>query len=65
MATYLHRININLTSDCLQVNSSVNLGSNYKGARWSAAGMFTAGYSVTTIQQLLKEKDITVMKRSL
>ena len=27
--------------------------------------MFTAGYSVTTIQQLLKEEDVIVMKRSL
>ena len=35
------------------------------GARQSAVSMFTAGYSVTTIQQLLKEEDIIVMKRSL
>ena len=35
------------------------------GARRSAGGMFTAGYSVTTIQQLLKGKDGIVMKRSL
>ena len=27
--------------------------------------MFTAGHSMTTIQQLLKEKDGIVMKRSL
>ena len=35
------------------------------GARQSAVGMFTAGYSVTTIQQLLKGKNSIVMKRSL
>ena len=35
------------------------------GARRSAVGMFTAGYSVTTTQQLLKGKDGIVMKRSL
>ena len=34
------------------------------GARQSAVGMFTAGYFVTTIQQLLKGKDSIVMKRS-
>ena len=47
---------------------SVNPGNDYKGdlgARRSAVGMFTAGYSVTTIQQLLKGKDSIVMKRSL
>ena len=32
------------------------------GTRQSAVGMFTAGYSVTTTLQLLKE-DVTVMKR--
>ena len=32
------------------------------GARESAVGMFTAGYSMTTIQQLLKEELIIVMK---
>ena len=35
------------------------------GATQSAVGMFTAGYSVTTIQQLLKGKDGIVMKSSL
>ena len=35
------------------------------GARRSAVDMFTAGYSMTTIQWLLKEKDGIVMKRSL
>ena len=35
------------------------------GARRSAVGMFTAGYSMKTIQQLLKGKDGIVMKRSL
>ena len=51
------------------MSSSVNPGNNYKGrdlgARQSAVGMFTTGYSVTTIQQLLKAKDGIVMKRSL
>ena len=47
---------------------NVNPGNDYKGdlgARRSTVGMFTAGYSVTTIQQLLKGKDSIVMKRSL
>ena len=35
------------------------------GARQSAVGMFTAGYSMTIIQQLLKGKDGIIMKRSL
>ena len=32
------------------------------GAIRSAVGMFTAGHSMTTTQQLLKEKDGIVMK---
>ena len=53
------------------MSPSVNLGNDYKGtyvdlgARRRAIIMFTAGYSVTTIQQLMKERDVIVMKRSL
>ena len=50
------------------MNLNVNPGKNSKvdlGARQSAVGMFIAGCSVTTIQQLLKEEDIIVTKRSL
>ena len=35
------------------------------GARQSAIVMFTAGYSVITIQQLVKEEDAIIIKRSL
>ena len=48
------------------MSSSVNPDNDYNltrvdlGARQSAVSMFTAGYSVTTIQQLLKEKDSIV-----
>ena len=58
----------NLTREHLRVSLSINPGKTTRvvlGARRSAIGMFTAGYSVTTIQQLLKEKNVIVMKRSL
>ena len=35
------------------------------GATQNAVSIFTTRYSVTTIQQLLKGKDVIVMKRSL
>ena len=35
----------------------------YLGARQSAVGMFTAGYSMITIQQLLKGKEDIDMKK--
>ena len=57
---------ISLKNNCnLQVNSSINLGNNYKDPEtWvqdecqSAVGKFASGYSMTTIQQLLKDEDI-------
>ena len=58
----------NLTRESLRVSLSINPGKTTRvdlGARQSAVGMFTAGYSVTTIQQILKGKDSIVMKRSL
>ena len=51
------------------MSSSINSGNDYKGRLGYkmkyAVGMFTAGYSVTTIQQLLMGKHDIVMKRSL
>ena len=50
------------------MNLNVNPGDNSKidfTTRHSAVVMFTAGYSLTAIKQLLKEKDIIVMRRSM
>ena len=63
--TYMQRININVTCKWLQVNLSVITTRVHLGTRWSAVGIFTAGYAMTTIQQLLKEEHIIVMKRNL
>ena len=69
MSPALIRINIvNLTRKCLRVNLSANPGNNYKGrlgCKLKCYRHVSAGYSVTIIQQQLKEKDIIVMKRSL
>ena len=35
------------------------------GVRQSAVSIITAGYSVTTIEQQLKEKDVVVNKKAL
>ena len=56
--------NSNLQAD-LRVNLYANPGNNSKvdlGTRQNAAIMFIAGYSLTTIQHLLKKEDIVVMR---